>query len=174
MESECSTPVVSAMLLPPVGLPRLLPQGERVARDTGRERSTTWHGPRRCRFRREGPPDPRLGDIKVINTAFRWCDGEVRRSVVLNYNHRTSRDFPCLIYDGDSPRLGQPDWLRCVRPTGTKLTRCFPPGRYPIDTGIFISGGFDGYVKVWDTNSLEVALEFDMKEKVSAVQGPAS
>lgn len=173
MKSECSTPVASAMLPPPVGLPRLLPQGDHVARDTGRERCTTWHGPRRCRFRRVGLPDPRLGDIKVINTAFRWCDGEIRRSIVLNCNHIASRDFLALPTTGILQDWVD-NWLRCVRPTGTKLTRCFSLGRYPIDTGIFISGGLDGYVKVWDTNSLEVALEFDMKEKVSAVQGPAN
>lgn len=27
---------------------------------------------------------------------------------------------------------------------------------YPFDTGMFISGGVDGRVKVWDTNDFEV------------------
>lgn len=38
--------------------------------------------------------------------------------------------------------------------------------RYPVDTGLFVSGAMDGVVKLWDTNTLEVVLEFDFKEKV--------
>lgn len=47
--------------------------------------------------------------------------------------------------------------------------------RYPVDTGLFVSGGMDGVVKLWDTNVLEVALEFDFKSKVRVLwceQGP--
>lgn len=40
--------------------------------------------------------------------------------------------------------------------------------RYPVDTGLFVSGGMDGVVKVWDTNTLGVVLEFDFKDKVRA------
>lgn len=40
------------------------------------------------------------------------------------------------------------------------------PERYPVDTGLFVSGGMDGVVKVWDTNTLGVVLEFDFKDKV--------
>lgn len=39
-------------------------------------------------------------------------------------------------------------------------------GRYPVDTGLFVSGAMDGVVKLWDTNALDVVLEFDFKEKV--------
>ena len=35
-----------------------------------------------------------------------------------------------------------------------------------MDTGLFVSGGMDGVVKVWDTNTLGVVLEFDFKDKV--------
>lgn len=38
--------------------------------------------------------------------------------------------------------------------------------RYPVDTGLFISGGMDGVVKLWDTNALDVVLEFNFQEKV--------
>ncbi|CAN0506619.1 unnamed protein product, partial [Discosporangium mesarthrocarpum] len=38
--------------------------------------------------------------------------------------------------------------------------------RYPVDTGIFISGAMDGYVKLWDTNTLETVLAFPLKSKV--------
>ena len=31
---------------------------------------------------------------------------------------------------------------------------------YPIDTGLFVTGSFDHYVKVWDTNHTEVCLIF--------------
>lgn len=40
------------------------------------------------------------------------------------------------------------------------------PTRYPVDTGMFVSGAMDGVVKLWDTNSLDVVLEFDFKDKV--------
>ncbi len=43
------------------------------------------------------------------------------------------------------------------------------PGRYPVDTGLFVSGGMDGVVKLWDTNALGVVLEFDFKDKVRSV-----
>lgn len=42
--------------------------------------------------------------------------------------------------------------------------------RYPVDTGLFVSGAMDGIVKLWDTNTLEVALEFDLKDKVKNEQ----
>ena len=35
-----------------------------------------------------------------------------------------------------------------------------------MDTGLFVSGAMDGVVKLWDTNTLEVVLEFDFQEKV--------
>ena len=35
-----------------------------------------------------------------------------------------------------------------------------------MDTGLFVSGGMDGVVKLWDTNTLGVVLEFDFKDKV--------
>lgn len=38
-----------------------------------------------------------------------------------------------------------------------------------MDTGLFITGGMDGVVKVWDTNTLAVVLAFDFKEKVRPV-----
>eukprot|EP01112_Ceratiomyxa_fruticulosa_P021493 TRINITY_DN757_c0_g1_i1.p1 TRINITY_DN757_c0_g1~~TRINITY_DN757_c0_g1_i1.p1 ORF type:complete len:403 (+),score=63.24 TRINITY_DN757_c0_g1_i1:257-1465(+) len=37
---------------------------------------------------------------------------------------------------------------------------------YPHDTGMFLTGGFDHFVKVWDTNQLLVACEFDLEDKV--------
>ncbi|CAM9742078.1 unnamed protein product [Pylaiella littoralis] len=39
---------------------------------------------------------------------------------------------------------------------------------YPVDTGLFVSGAMDGVVKVWDTNTLGVVVEFDFKDKVFA------
>lgn len=38
--------------------------------------------------------------------------------------------------------------------------------RYPVDTGLFVSGAMDGVVKLWDTNTLGVVLEFDFEDKV--------
>lgn len=29
---------------------------------------------------------------------------------------------------------------------------------YPIDTGLFITGSYDHYIKVWDTNTTQVCL----------------
>ncbi|KAG7654890.1 WD40 repeat [Arabidopsis suecica] len=37
---------------------------------------------------------------------------------------------------------------------------------YPIDTGMFITGSFDHYVKVWDTNTSQVVVDFKMPGKV--------
>lgn len=50
------------------------------------------------------------------------------------------------------------------------MTTNHPPFRtcrYPVDTGLFISGGMDGVVKLWDTNNLAVVLEFDFRQKVT-------
>lgn len=40
---------------------------------------------------------------------------------------------------------------------------------WPQDTGMFLSGSFDHTVKVWDTNSLQVAHTFDMDNRVYAI-----
>lgn len=40
---------------------------------------------------------------------------------------------------------------------------------YPIDTGLFVSGGHDGRVKLWDSNSGEAAVEFELGLNVHAV-----
>ncbi|CAI0464585.1 unnamed protein product [Linum tenue] len=37
---------------------------------------------------------------------------------------------------------------------------------YPIDTGLFITGSYDHYIKVWDTNSTQVVMNFKMPGKV--------
>lgn len=54
--------------------------------------------------------------------------------------------------------------LRLSRPLSPPCSRLNP--RYPVDTGLFVSGAMDGVVKVWDTNTLGVVLEFDFKDKV--------
>lgn len=37
---------------------------------------------------------------------------------------------------------------------------------YPVDTGLFVTASFDQFVKVWDTNSTQVVMEFKMPGKV--------
>nr|XP_016444105.1 PREDICTED: DNA excision repair protein ERCC-8-like isoform X1 [Nicotiana tabacum] len=37
---------------------------------------------------------------------------------------------------------------------------------YPIDTGLFITGSYDHYINVWDTNTTQVAVNFKMPGKV--------
>ncbi|XP_038716584.1 WD repeat-containing protein ATCSA-1 isoform X1 [Tripterygium wilfordii] len=37
---------------------------------------------------------------------------------------------------------------------------------YPIDTGLFITSSYDHYIKVWDTNSTQVVVNFKMPGKV--------
>lgn len=37
---------------------------------------------------------------------------------------------------------------------------------YPIDTGLFITGSYDHYVNVWDTNTTQVVINFKMPGKV--------
>ncbi|XP_010909113.1 WD repeat-containing protein ATCSA-1 isoform X2 [Elaeis guineensis] len=37
---------------------------------------------------------------------------------------------------------------------------------YPVDTGLFITGSFDHYIKVWDTNTTQVVMDFKMPGKV--------
>ncbi|GJN17105.1 hypothetical protein PR202_gb04147 [Eleusine coracana subsp. coracana] len=39
---------------------------------------------------------------------------------------------------------------------------------YPVDTGLFITGSYDHFVKVWDTNSTQVVMDFKMPGKVYA------
>ncbi|VAH66048.1 unnamed protein product [Triticum turgidum subsp. durum] len=44
---------------------------------------------------------------------------------------------------------------------------------YPVDTGLFVTASFDNYVKVWDTNSSQVVMDFKMPGKVySAAMSP--
>lgn len=38
---------------------------------------------------------------------------------------------------------------------------------YPVDTGLFITGSYDHYVKVWDTNCTRVVMNFKMPGKVN-------
>eukprot|EP00850_Spirogloea_muscicola_P016627 SM000136S00173 [mRNA] locus=s136:184851:188612:- [translate_table: standard] len=40
---------------------------------------------------------------------------------------------------------------------------------YPLDTGLFITGSHDQNVNVWDTNALQVEVQFAMPAKVCAV-----
>ncbi|GLU15935.1 hypothetical protein SLE2022_323870 [Rubroshorea leprosula] len=37
---------------------------------------------------------------------------------------------------------------------------------YPVDTGLFITGSYDHYIKVWDTNTTQVVMDFKMPGKV--------
>lgn len=37
---------------------------------------------------------------------------------------------------------------------------------YPIDTGLFITGSFDHFINVWDTNTTQVVVNFKMPGKV--------
>ena len=41
--------------------------------------------------------------------------------------------------------------------------------RYPFDTGLFVSVGFDEYMKVWDTNLGKSELQFKFPEKLYCV-----
>ncbi|KAL3684556.1 hypothetical protein R1sor_002578 [Riccia sorocarpa] len=40
---------------------------------------------------------------------------------------------------------------------------------YPVDTGLFVTGSFDTHVNVWDTNNLQVELQYDMPGRVYSV-----
>ncbi|CAL9185585.1 unnamed protein product [Musa hybrid cultivar] len=37
---------------------------------------------------------------------------------------------------------------------------------YPVDTGLFVTGSFDHFVKVWDTNTTQGVMDFKMPGKV--------
>uniref|UniRef100_A0A7N0TIJ6 DNA excision repair protein ERCC-8 n=1 Tax=Kalanchoe fedtschenkoi TaxID=63787 RepID=A0A7N0TIJ6_KALFE len=37
---------------------------------------------------------------------------------------------------------------------------------YPIDTGLFITGSYDNFINVWDTNTTQVVMNFKMPGKV--------
>ncbi|CAN1135674.1 WD repeat-containing protein ATCSA-1 [Linum perenne] len=37
---------------------------------------------------------------------------------------------------------------------------------YPIDTGLFVTGSYDHYIKVWDTNSTQLVMNFKIPGKV--------
>lgn len=37
---------------------------------------------------------------------------------------------------------------------------------YPVDTGLFMTGSYDGYINVWDTNSTQVVVNFKLPGKV--------
>jgi len=46
---------------------------------------------------------------------------------------------------------------------------------YPVDTGLFVTASFDQYVKVWDTNSTQVVMDFKMPGKVfTAAMSPVA
>ncbi|KAL6616406.1 hypothetical protein ACP70R_038676 [Stipagrostis hirtigluma subsp. patula] len=46
---------------------------------------------------------------------------------------------------------------------------------YPVDTGLFVTASFDQFVKVWDTNSTQVVMDFKMPGKVySAAMSPVA
>lgn len=40
---------------------------------------------------------------------------------------------------------------------------------YPVDTGLFVTGSFDKKINLWDTNTHQVELQFEMPEKVHAI-----
>eukprot|EP00268_Persea_americana_P059679 TRINITY_DN7356_c0_g1_i9.p1 TRINITY_DN7356_c0_g1~~TRINITY_DN7356_c0_g1_i9.p1 ORF type:complete len:457 (+),score=73.28 TRINITY_DN7356_c0_g1_i9:134-1504(+) len=40
---------------------------------------------------------------------------------------------------------------------------------YPVDTGLFITGSFDRFIKVWDTNMTQVEMNFEMPGKVYGI-----
>ncbi|ERN13123.1 hypothetical protein AMTRI_Chr11g150540 [Amborella trichopoda] len=40
---------------------------------------------------------------------------------------------------------------------------------YPVDTGLFMTGSLDHYVKVWDTNTVQVEMNFKMPGKVYGI-----
>ncbi|GAB2228383.1 hypothetical protein Droror1_Dr00010219 [Drosera rotundifolia] len=37
---------------------------------------------------------------------------------------------------------------------------------YPVDTGLFVTGSYDNFIKVWDTNTTQVVMHFKMPGKV--------
>lgn len=37
---------------------------------------------------------------------------------------------------------------------------------YPVDTGLFITGSYDHYISVWDTNTIQAVMNFKMPGKV--------
>lgn len=37
---------------------------------------------------------------------------------------------------------------------------------YPVDTGLFVTGSYDHHIKVWDTNTTQVVMNFKMPGKV--------
>ncbi|KAI7842161.1 hypothetical protein COHA_004184 [Chlorella ohadii] len=39
---------------------------------------------------------------------------------------------------------------------------------YPVDSGLFVSGGYDNEVKAWDTNTLQVVCHFELAARVHA------
>ncbi|KAJ3687434.1 hypothetical protein LUZ61_016598 [Rhynchospora tenuis] len=40
---------------------------------------------------------------------------------------------------------------------------------YPVDTGLFITASFDHYVKLWDTNSTQVVMDYKLPAKVYGI-----
>ena len=44
---------------------------------------------------------------------------------------------------------------------------------YPVDTGMFLTGGMDGVVKIWDCEAFAPAEEFDVAEQVYCATFPA-
>lgn len=39
---------------------------------------------------------------------------------------------------------------------------------YPVDTGLFVSGDYGGFLRVWDTERFCTATQFDRKTRVHA------
>lgn len=40
---------------------------------------------------------------------------------------------------------------------------------YPVDTGLFVTGGFDGHVKLWDANNADAVCAFEFGCKIHCV-----
>lgn len=71
------------------------------------------------------------------------------------------------------------DKIRCVDIISTAMISSNTTGTlqriscvqwYPTDTGLFVTGGLDGLVRIWDTNAFKVALEFSVDDRIYAAR----
>ena len=112
-------------------------------------------------------PSPRAGRVRRRPESRAGCRTSPPRPLALRTTSTHRARFP-------PSRPSSDPVLRVAKGDGSDAT----PGHafgvscaswYPVDTGMFFTGSFDGVVAGWDTNECRRVVSFDMTDKIYAV-----